>query len=329
MKDETINAFEEENEIEDTIENPETDPTEEDLINLEEEILTEESEEDTNGEDFYTTDSFKSYLMDISEYPLLSADEEIGLAKMIRDGGENAKEAKNTLTNANLRLVVSYAKKYRNRGMSFLDLIQEGNIGLIKAVEKLDYRMGYKFSTYATWWIRQAITRAIADNGRTIRLPVHLNDSLSRLKRAEHELTYKLNRSPNETELSKYLGISVQRLRDLYALSQDTVSYDTPIGEDGDSEMVDMLEGDPDANPVEQVSTIMLHEDLESLMQILTPREKEIICMRFGFYDGRIQTLEEIGSKMGVTRERIRQLESKALNKMRRPGRRVKLLDYQ
>ena len=300
MKDETINAFEEENEIEDTIENPETDPTEEGLINLEEEILTEESEEDINGEDFYTTDSFKSYLMDISEYPLLSADEEIGLAKMIR-----------------------------NRGMSFLDLIQEGNVGLIKAVEKFDYRMGYKFSTYATWWIRQAITRAIADNGRTIRLPVHLNDSLSRLKRAEHELTYKLNRSPNETELSKYLGISVQRLRDLYALSQDTVSYDTPIGEDGDSEMVDMLEGDPDANPVEQVSTIMLHEDLESLMQILTPREKEIICMRFGFYDGMIQTLEEIGSKMGVTRERIRQIESKALNKMRRPGRRVKLLDYQ
>jgi RNA polymerase primary sigma factor len=306
----------------------EEDPTEEELNKIEEDIEDDIEGDDDIDKDFYVADSIRSYLREIGECSLLTAEEEVALAKEMEKGGEGAKTAKEKLTNANLRLVVNYAKRYRNRGMSFLDLIQEGNIGLIKAVDKFDYKMGYKFSTYATWWIRQAMTRALADQGRTIRLPVHLVESTGRIKRAERELLVTLGHTPTDKELAEHVGMPVDRVREIIKTSQDIISYDAPVGEDGDTEMGDFIEDDPGLNPVEQVSNIMLREDLEHVMEVLTPREKKVIYLRFGFDGGRSYTLEEVGTQFGVTRERIRQIEAKAIRKMQRPTKKMILKDY-
>ncbi|WP_287884160.1 RNA polymerase sigma factor RpoD [Agathobacter sp.] len=305
-------------------------PTKEELEELEEFDHAEDKEADDDfdkfdvnveAEDFFASDSVRAYLKEIGNYPLLTADEEIELAKAILAGGEEAKSARATLANANLRLVVSVAKRYTNRGLGFLDLIQEGNIGLLKAVDKFDYTMGYKFSTYATWWIKQAISRAIADQARTIRVPVHMVETMNKLKRAQRELTITLNRVPNEQELADEMEVSVDRVRELLKLNQDTISLETPIGEEDDSKLGDFIEDSDTANPVTEVSNIMLHEKIEELLETLTEREAEVIRLRFGLEDNHARTLEEVGVEFGVTRERIRQIEAKALRKLRHPSR--------
>ncbi|HHY38208.1 MAG TPA: RNA polymerase sigma factor RpoD [Clostridia bacterium] len=270
-------------------------------------------------------DPVRMYLKEIGKVPLLTAEEEVELAKRIEAGDE---EAKRRLTEANLRLVVSIAKKYVGRGMLFLDLIQEGNLGLIKAVEKFDYRKGYKFSTYATWWIRQAITRAIADQARTIRIPVHMVETINRLIRVSRQLLQELGREPMPEEIAEEMDIPVERVREIMKIAQEPVSLETPIGEEEDSHLGDFIEDEEAPAPAEAASFLLLKEQLEEVLDSLTPREQKVLRLRFGLDDGRARTLEEVGQVFGVTRERIRQIEAKALRKLRHPSRSKKLKDY-
>ena len=270
-------------------------------------------------------DPVRMYLKEIGKVPLLSPDEEIELAKKIELGDE---EAKKKLAESNLRLVVSIAKRYAGRGMQLLDLIQEGNLGLIKAVEKFDYRKGYKFSTYATWWIRQAITRAIADQARTIRIPVHMVETINRLIRTSRQLVQELGREPTAEEIAEKMDIPVERVREIRKISQDPVSLETPIGEEEDSHLGDFIQDEHVAVPADQATFTLLHEQLMEALSTLTEREQEVLRQRFGLDDGKPKTLEEVGRQFHVTRERIRQIEAKALRKLRHPSRSRKLKDY-
>ena len=270
-------------------------------------------------------DPVRMYLKEIGKIPLLSTDEEIELAKKMELGDQ---EARKRLAEANLRLVVSIAKRYVGRGMQFLDLIQEGNLGLIKAVEKFDYRKGYKFSTYATWWIRQAITRAIADQARTIRIPVHMVETINRLVRTSRQLVQELGREPTVEEIAKRMEIPPERVREIRKISQDPVSLETPIGEEEDSHLGDFIQDDHVAVPAEEAAFTLLHEQLMEALSTLTEREQKVLRLRFGLDDGKPKTLEEVGGEFHVTRERIRQIEAKALRKLRHPSRCRKLKDY-
>ena len=270
-------------------------------------------------------DPVRMYLKEIGKVPLLSSEQEIELAKKMELGDE---EAKQMLAEANLRLVVSIAKRYVGRGMQFLDLIQEGNLGLIKAVEKFDYRKGYKFSTYATWWIRQSITRAIADQARTIRIPVHMVETINRLVRTQRQLLQSLGREPSAEEVAKAMELPVDRVREIMKISQDPVSLETPIGEEEDSHLGDFIQDDHVEVPVDAATFTLLHEQLMEVLDTLTDREQKVLRLRFGLDDGRPRTLEEVGKEFNVTRERIRQIEAKALRKLRHPSRSKKLKDY-
>ena len=270
-------------------------------------------------------DPVRMYLKEIGKVPLLSAEEEISLAQRMEEGDE---EAKKRLAEANLRLVVSIAKRYVGRGMLFLDLIQEGNLGLIKAVEKFDYRKGYKFSTYATWWIRQAITRAIADQARTIRIPVHMVETINKLIRVSRQLLQELGREPTPEEIAEEMHMSVERVREILKISQEPVSLETPIGEEEDSHLGDFIQDDNVPVPADAAAFTMLKEQLEEVLGTLTEREQKVLRLRFGLDDGRARTLEEVGKEFNVTRERIRQIEAKALRKLRHPSRSRKLKDF-
>ena len=270
-------------------------------------------------------DPVRMYLKEIGKVPLLSAEEEIELAKRMELGDQ---EAKKRLAEANLRLVVSIAKRYVGRGMLFLDLIQEGNLGLIKAVEKFDYRKGYKFSTYATWWIRQAITRAIADQARTIRIPVHMVETINKLIRVSRQLLQELGREPTPEEIAAEMNMPVERVREILKISQEPVSLETPIGEEEDSHLGDFIQDDNVPVPADAAAFTLLKEQLEEVLGTLTEREQKVLTLRFGLEDGRARTLEEVGKEFNVTRERIRQIEAKALRKMRHPSRSRKLKDY-
>ncbi len=270
-------------------------------------------------------DHVKMYLKEIGKVPLLEPAEEIDLAKRMAEGDQ---EAKRRLSEANLRLVVSIAKRYVGRGMLFLDLIQEGNLGLIKAVEKFNYTKGYKFSTYATWWIRQAITRAIADQARTIRIPVHMVETINKLIRVSRQLLQELGREPTPEEISKELNMSPEKVREIMKIAQEPVSLETPIGEEEDSHLGDFIPDDDAPAPSESASYVLLKEQLLEVLSTLTPREEKVLKLRFGLEDGRARTLEEVGKRFDVTRERIRQIEAKALRKLRHPSRSKKLKDY-
>ncbi len=270
-------------------------------------------------------DPVRMYLKEIGKVSLLTADEEIELAQRMEDGDENAKKR---LAEANLRLVVSIAKRYVGRGMLFLDLIQEGNLGLIKAVEKFDYRKGYKFSTYATWWIRQAITRAIADQARTIRIPVHMVETINKLIRVSRQLLQELGREPSPEEIAEEMDMSVDRVREILKISQEPVSLETPIGEEEDSHLGDFIQDDNVPVPADAAAFTLLKEQLIEVLGTLTEREQKVLRLRFGLDDGRARTLEEVGKEFNVTRERIRQIEAKALRKLRHPSRSRKLMDY-
>ena len=304
--------------------------TEEDVED-EEIILTEEDEVDVENLDLSIPDSIsiedpvRMYLKEIGKVPLLSAEEEIELAKRMELGDH---EAKKRLAEANLRLVVSIAKRYVGRGMLFLDLIQEGNLGLIKAVEKFDYRKGYKFSTYATWWIRQAITRAIADQARTIRIPVHMVETINKLIRVSRQLLQELGREPTPEEIAEEMNMPVDRVREILKISQEPVSLETPIGEEEDSHLGDFIQDDNVPVPADAAAFTLLKEQLVEVLGTLTEREQKVLRLRFGLDDGRARTLEEVGKEFNVTRERIRQIEAKALRKLRHPSRSRKLKDY-
>ena len=270
-------------------------------------------------------DPVRMYLKEIGKVNLLSSDEEIELAKRMLEGDENAKQR---LAEANLRLVVSIAKRYVGRGMQFLDLIQEGNLGLIKAVEKFDYTKGYKFSTYATWWIRQAITRAIADQARTIRIPVHMVETINKVIRVSRQLLQELGHDPSPEEIAEVMNMPVQKVRDILKIAMEPVSLETPIGEEEDSHLGDFIADDDTPEPAEMASYTLLKEQLVEVLKTLTPREEKVLRLRFGIEDGRTRTLEEVGKEFNVTRERIRQIEAKALRKLRHPSRSKKLKDF-
>ena len=272
-----------------------------------------------------TDDPVRMYFKEIGKVPLLTADEERELAIRIEQGDE---EAKKKLCESNLRLVVSIARRYLNRGLSFLDLIQEGNLGLIKAVEKFDYTKGYKFSTYATWWIRQAITRSIADQARTIRIPVHMVETINKLIRIARQLLQEYGREPTSEEIAKEMGITVEKVREIKKISQDPVSLETPIGEEEDSHLGDFIPDEDIPSPVDAAAYSMLQKQLREVLDTLSEREKKVLILRFGLDDGRPRTLEEVGREFNVTRERIRQIEAKALRKLRHPSRSKKLRDY-
>ena len=273
-------------------------------------------------------DPVRMYLIEIGKVPLLTAEDEIELSKQMEMGGEIGKKAQQRLAEANLRLVVSIAKRYVGRGMLFLDLIQEGNLGLIKAVEKYDYRKGFKFSTYATWWIRQAITRAIADQARTIRIPVHMVETINKLIRVSRQLLQELGREPTPEEIAKEMNMSVERVREILKISQEPVSLETPIGEEEDSHLGDFIQDDNVPVPADAAAFTLLKEQLVEVLGTLTEREQKVLRLRFGLDDGRARTLEEVGKEFNVTRERIRQIEAKALRKLRHPSRSRKLKDY-
>ena len=297
----------------DNTEDPDEDPSE---------LIVEDL---TLSKDIKINDPVRMYLKEIGRINLLTTDEDFEYARLAEQGDEYAKKM---LAESNLRLVVSIAKRYVGRGMLFLDLIQEGNIGLMKAVEKFDPTKGYKFSTYATWWIRQAITRAIADQARTIRVPVHMVETINKLSRVQRQLTQELNREPTEEEIVKKLGITVEKVREVYKISQDPVSLETPIGEEDDSHLGDFIKDERTMSPEEYATVEMLKEELASVLLTLTDREEKVLRLRFGLDDGQCRTLEEVGQIFGVTRERIRQIEAKALRKLRHPSRSRKLKDF-
>ena len=301
----------------------EEEPDIEDLKEVEELKLDEIT--DTSFEGISVDDPVRMYLREIGKIPLLTFDEELDLAKRILEGDE---EAKQKLAESNLRLVVSIAKKYVGRGMLFLDLIQEGNMGLIKAVEKFDYTKGFKFSTYATWWIRQAITRAIADQARTIRIPVHMVETINKLIRTSRNLLQQMGREPTPEEIAKEMEIPVEKVVEIQKIAQDPVSLETPIGEEEDSHLGDFIQDEDSPAPHDAASYTLLKEQLEEVMNTLTPREAKVLKLRFGLEDGKSRTLEEVGKEFNVTRERIRQIEAKALRKLRHPSRSKKLRDY-
>lgn len=304
-----------EDENDDIILDADDEPTEEELENIELAVPDGVSIEDP----------VRMYLKEIGKVPLLSAEEEVDLAKRMEEGDA---EAKKRLAEANLRLVVSIAKRYVGRGMLFLDLIQEGNLGLIKAVEKFDYTKGYKFSTYATWWIRQAITRAIADQARTIRIPVHMVETINKLIRVQRQLLQELGREPYPEEIAKEMQLPPERVREIQKISQEPVSLETPIGEEEDSHLGDFIQDDNVPVPAEAAAFTLLKEQLSDVLSTLTDREQKVLRLRFGLDDGRARTLEEVGKEFDVTRERIRQIEAKALRKLRHPSRSRKLKDY-
>ena len=298
---------------------------------IEEIILTAKDEIDVEQIDLSVPegvgieDPVRMYLKEIGKVPLLTAEEEVELARRMADGDESAKKR---LAEANLRLVVSIAKRYVGRGMLFLDLIQEGNLGLIKAVEKFDYEKGFKFSTYATWWIRQAITRAIADQARTIRIPVHMVETINKVSRVSRQLLQELGREPQPEEIAEAMELPVERVREIMKISQDPVSLETPIGEEEDSHLGDFIQDENVAVPADAATQTVLKEQLEEVLETLTEREQKVLKLRFGLEDGRARTLEEVGKEFDVTRERIRQIEAKALRKLRHPSRSKKLKDY-
>ena len=303
-------------------------PTTEDLQELDNEVenndVEESIEELSVSDNASLDDPVKLYLKEIGRVPLLSSDEEIELAKKIIEGDEGAKKR---LAEANLRLVVSIAKRYVGRGMYFLDLIQEGNVGLIKAVEKFDYTKGFKFSTYATWWIRQAITRAIADQARTIRIPVHMVETINRLKKAQSQLLHENGREPSEEQIAEAMDLPIERVREIMRVAQETVSMETPIGPEEDSRLMDFIRDEDALAPDEAALKTITNEDIDSVLKTLTPREEAVIRLRFGLEDGRCHTLEQVGLQFQVTRERIRQIEAKALRKLRHPVRSSKFKD--
>lgn len=300
-------------------------PEVEDLVGIEE--VTEEEINDTDAlmDSFATDDPVRMYLKEIGKVPLLTPEEEIDLAIKMAAGSE---EAKHRMTEANLRLVVSIAKRYVGRGLLFLDLIQEGNLGLIKAVEKFDYTKGYKFSTYATWWIRQAITRAIADQARTIRIPVHMVETINKTIRVSRTLLQELGHDPSAEEIAAEMDMPVEKVREILKIAQEPVSLETPIGEEEDSHLGDFIPDEDASEPSEAASFSLLREQLEEVLDTLAPREKKVLELRFGIVDGRTRTLEEVGKEFNVTRERIRQIEAKALRKLRHPSRSKKLKDF-
>ena len=288
-------------------------------------VTNEEIENILSGDGLPVDDPVRMYLKDIGRIPLIGGEREIKLAQRLADGDETAK---NELIEANLRLVVSIAKRYVGKGMYFLDLIQEGNLGLMKAVEKFDYTKGYKFSTYATWWIRQAITRSIADQARTIRIPVHMVETIHKVSRASRQLLQELGRDPTNEEISKSVGIEPERVSDILKLSQEPVSLETPIGEEDDSHLGDFIPDNDTMTPADAASHQMMREQLNAVLETLTPREELVLKLRFGLTDGRARTLEEVGQEFDITRERIRQIEAKALRKLRHPSRSKRLKDY-
>ena len=301
-----------------------SDSDEEGPTNLEEEepIILSDAE---ITKDVNINDPVRMYLKEIGRISLLSGEEEMNLSVRIADGDE---EAKRLLAESNLRLVVSIAKRYVGRGLLFLDLIQEGNIGLMKAVDKFDFEKGYKFSTYATWWIRQAITRALADQARTIRVPVHMVETINKMVRIQRQMTLELNREPSDEEIAKKMGISVEKVREVIKISQEPVSLETPIGEEDDSHLGDFLKDESSLSPEEYTENEILKEEIKDVLQTLQPREQQVLELRFGLIDGTCYTLEEVGKRFNVTRERIRQIEAKALRKLRHPSRAKKLKDF-
>ena len=304
---------------------PDEDPDDADIEQVKEEEVDLDNIDLSAPEGISVEDPVRMYLKEIGKVPLLTADEEIELAKRMEKGDE---AAKNRLAEANLRLVVSIAKRYVGRGMLFLDLIQEGNLGLIKAVEKFDYRRGYKFSTYATWWIRQGITRAISDQARTIRIPVHMVETINKLIRVSRQLLQELGREPTPEEIAEAMNTPVEKVREILKISQEPVSLETPIGEEEDSHLGDFIQDDNVPVPAEAAAFTLLREQLDEVLDQLTDREQKVLRLRFGLDDGRARTLEEVGKEFQVTRERIRQIEAKALRKLRHPSRSRKLRDY-
>ena len=297
-------------------------PSMEDLQLVEEEKLVDTEE---LSESMSVNDPVRMYLKEIGKIPLLTVEEEQVMAQKMADGDE---EAHNKMVEANLRLVVSIAKRYVGRGLPLLDLIQEGNLGLIKAVGKFDYTKGYKFSTYATWWIRQSISRAIADHARTIRIPVHMVETINRVSRASHELVQELGRDPSSDEIAGKLGLPVEKVEEIMRVSQDPISLETPIGEEDDSHLGDFIQDEDASEPADAASYAMLREQLADVLKTLTPREEKVLCLRYGLTDGKMHTLEEVGEEFDVTRERIRQIEAKALRKLRHPSRSKILKDF-
>ncbi len=296
-------------------------------IKVNEDVIVPDDDEEMEKlmSQVYVDDPVKMYLKDIGKVPLLTQEQEIELAKRMAEGDEDAKRQ---LSESNLRLVVSIAKKYVGRGMLFLDLIQEGNFGLMKAVEKFDYTKGFKFSTYSTWWIRQSITRAIADQARTIRIPVHMFETINKQRKVTRDLFQQLGREPSVEEISKQMGIPVEKVIEIQKISQDTVSLDTPVGEEEDSTLGTFIQDENAISPADSASIMMLKEQLMEVLATLTPREQKVIMLRYGIEDGHTRTLEDVGKEFSVTRERIRQIEAKALKKLRQPSRSKKLRDY-